>query len=77
MAHRAFHRELERLVGEVLCLGREVESRLGTMVEAVEEWDADVAGRVVDSGVPSRRGVCRWPRSVWCSRPAKPRSPAT
>ena len=58
MAHRAFHRELERLVGEVLCLGREVEYRLGTMVEAVEEWDADVAGRVVDSGVSFKeRGV--------------------
>ena len=51
MARREFHRELDRLVGEVLGLGREVEACLGTMVEAVENWDADVAGRVVNSDV--------------------------
>jgi phosphate transport system protein len=38
-------------VGEVVGLGREVEACLGTMVEAVESWDADVAGRVVGSDV--------------------------
>ena len=51
MARRDFHRELDRLVGEVLGLGREVESCLGTMVEAVENWHADVAGRMVGSDV--------------------------
>ena len=49
MARRVFHQELDRLVNEVLRLGREVEACLGTMVEAVENWDADVAGRVVGS----------------------------
>jgi phosphate transport system protein len=38
-------------VSEVLGLGREVEACLGTMVEAVEDWDAGVAGRVVGSDV--------------------------
>ena len=51
MARREFHQELDRLVSEVLGLGREVEACLGTMVEAVEDWDADVAGRVVGSDV--------------------------
>jgi phosphate transport system protein len=51
VTRREFHRELDRLMGEVLGLGREVESCLGTMVEAVESWDADVAGRVVGSDV--------------------------
>jgi phosphate transport system protein len=51
LARRDFHQELDRLVGEVLGLGREVEACLGTMVEAVENWDADVAGRVVGSDV--------------------------
>jgi phosphate transport system protein len=51
LARREFHRELDRLVEEVLGLGREVEACLGTMVEAVESWDADVAGRVVGSDV--------------------------
>ena len=51
MARRDFHQELDRLVGEVLGLGREAEACLGTMVEAVENWDADVAGRVVNSDV--------------------------
>ena len=51
MARRVFHQELDRLVNEVLGLGREVEDCLGTMVEAVEDWDADVAGRVVGSDV--------------------------
>jgi phosphate transport system protein len=51
LARRVFHQELDRLVNEVLGLGREVEACLGTMVEAVEDWDADVAGRVVGSDV--------------------------
>jgi phosphate transport system protein len=51
LARRAFHRELDRLVGEVLGLGREVEACLGTMVEAVEDWDATVAGRIIGSDV--------------------------
>ena len=51
MARRVFHQELDRLVSEVLGLGREVEACLGTMVEAVEDWDADVAGGVVGSDV--------------------------
>jgi phosphate transport system protein len=51
LARRVFHQELDRLVNEVLGLGREVEACLGTMVEAVENWDADVAGGVVGSDV--------------------------
>jgi phosphate transport system protein len=51
LARREFHQELDRLVSEVLGLGREVEACLGTMVEAVEDWDVDVAGRVVGSDV--------------------------
>jgi phosphate transport system protein len=51
LARRDFHRELDRLVEEVLGIGREVESCLRTMVEAVENWDADVAGRMVGSDV--------------------------
>jgi phosphate transport system protein len=51
LARRDFHRELDRLMEEVLGIGREVESCLGTMVEAVENWDVDVAGRMVGSDV--------------------------
>ncbi len=51
MYRRDFHRELDGLVREVLGLGREVEACLGSMVEAVEGWDADVAGRMVGSDV--------------------------
>ena len=51
MARREFHQELDRLVSEVLGLGRDVEACLGTMVEAVKDWDANVAGRVVGSDV--------------------------
>jgi phosphate transport system protein len=51
LARQGFHRELDRLVGGVIDLGREVESCLGIMVEAVENWDSDVAGRVVGSDV--------------------------
>ncbi len=49
MARRVFHQELERLVGEIVSLGREVEVCLRVMVEAVEDWDAEVAGRMVGS----------------------------
>ena len=51
MARRVFHQELDRLVSEVLILGREVEACLGTMIEALEDWDANVAERVVGSDV--------------------------
>ena len=51
MARREFHQELDRLVSEVLGLGRDVEACLGTMVQAVKDWDANVAGRVVGSDV--------------------------
>ena len=49
MARRVFHQELERLVGEIVSLGREVEVCLGVMVEAVEGWDAEIARRMVGS----------------------------
>ncbi len=49
MARKNFHRELDRLVEEVVSLGREVESWLGMMVDAMEHWDADAAGRIVGS----------------------------
>ena len=49
MARRYFHRELDRLVGEVLVLGREVEDCLGKMVEAMEDWDDDVAAQMIGS----------------------------
>jgi len=51
LARRDFHRELDRLVGEVMGIGREIESCLRTMVEAVENWHAEVAGRMVGSDV--------------------------
>src|SRR5918997_6239569 len=51
LARQGFHRELDRLVQEVLDLGREVEACLGTMVEAMQNWSTDVAGRVVGSDV--------------------------
>jgi len=49
LARKNFHRELDRLVEEVVSLGREVESWLGMMVDAMEHWDADAAGRIVGS----------------------------
>ena len=51
MSRRGFHRELDRLVEEVVDLGREVESYLGTMVEAMENRDAAAAWRVVGSDI--------------------------
>ncbi len=43
MARETFHRELEQLVGEVLELGREVESCLGAMADALETHDPEIA----------------------------------
>jgi phosphate transport system protein len=53
-----FHQELNQLAEEVVELGREVDACLATMVQALEERDAEVASRVL--GVDSRykeRGV--------------------
>ena len=43
MPRETFQQELDRLLGEVVDLGREVESCLGTMSEALETHDAEVA----------------------------------
>src|ERR671915_2156251 len=43
MPRESFHQELDRLVEEVVELGREVQSCLDTMVEALETYDAEVA----------------------------------
>jgi phosphate transport system protein len=43
MPRETFHRELDQLVEEVLGLGREVESCIGAMVEALETQDAELA----------------------------------
>jgi phosphate transport system protein len=47
MARESFHQELNRVVEEVVQLGREVESCLDTMVEAMKHWDAETASRHV------------------------------
>ncbi len=52
MPRETFQQELDRLVEEVLELGREVESSLGTMVQALESHDAEVASR--ELGVDAR-----------------------
>ena len=52
MPREIFQKELDRLVGEVVELGREVESCLETMVEALETQDAETARREI--GVDSR-----------------------
>ncbi len=52
MPRETFQRELDRLVGEVLELGRDVETCLGTMVEALESQDAETARQVI--GIDSR-----------------------
>lgn len=52
MPREIFQKELDRLVGEVVALGREVESSLETMVEALETQDAETARREI--GVDSR-----------------------
>ena len=43
MPRETFQHELDRLVEEILVLGREVESSLGTMVEAMQNRDAEMA----------------------------------
>jgi phosphate transport system protein len=52
MPREIFQRELDRLAGEVLELGREVESCLNTMTQALETHDAEEASREI--GVDSR-----------------------
>lgn len=52
MPRETFHKELDQLVEEVIELGREVESSLDTMVEALENQDAETARR--ELGVDSR-----------------------
>jgi phosphate transport system protein len=52
MPREIFHQELDRLVEEVVELGREVESCLDTMVEALERQDAETARQQI--GIDSR-----------------------
>src|SRR5919199_4239320 len=52
MPRGTFQQELDRLVKEVVGLGREVESCLGTMIEALETHDIEVARRQI--GIDSR-----------------------
>jgi phosphate transport system protein len=52
MPREIFHRELNRLVEEVVELGQEVESCLDTMVEALEKHDDETARR--ELGIDSR-----------------------
>ena len=47
MPRETFQQELDRLTGEVVILGREVESCLDTMVEVLERHDAETASRVL------------------------------
>ncbi len=55
MPRETFQQELDRLAGEVVVLGREVESCLDTMVEVLERHDAETASRVL--GVDRRYKV--------------------
>ncbi len=52
MPRETFQHELDRLVEEILALGREVESSLGTMVEAMQTHDAEIASK--ELGVDAR-----------------------
>src|SRR5918999_1652408 len=52
MPREIFHRELNHLVEEVVELGREVESCLNTMVEALEKHDDETARK--ELGIDSR-----------------------
>jgi len=52
MPRETFQQELDRLVDEVVELGREVETCLDMMVEALEKHDAEVAGK--ELGIDSR-----------------------
>ena len=52
MPREIFHRQLDRLVEQVMDLGRSVESCLDTMVEALEKEDAETARQQI--GIDSR-----------------------
>ena len=52
MTREIFHRQLDRLVEEVMDLGRSVESCLNAMVEALEKEDAETARQQI--GIDSR-----------------------
>ena len=52
MPRETFQQELDQLVGEVVALGREVETCIDTMVEALQDHDAGVAER--ELGVDQR-----------------------
>jgi len=52
MPREIFHRELNHLVEDVVALGREVETCLETMVEALQAQDVEIAKREI--GVDSR-----------------------
>src|SRR3712207_2503037 len=52
MPRETFQQELDRLVEEVVNLGRGVESCLDTMIQALETHDAEVASRQI--GVDTR-----------------------
>ena len=52
MPRETFQKELDRLVEDVVALGREVESCLETMVEALQAQDVEIAKREI--GVDSR-----------------------
>ncbi len=45
MPRETFQNELDRLVEDILVLGRQVEAYLGTMVEAMERHDESIASR--------------------------------
>ena len=47
MPREIFQKELDRLVGDVVKLGREVETCLETMVEALQAQDAEIAKRQI------------------------------
>lgn len=52
MPRESFQQELDRLVGEIVSLGREVERTLDDMANAMDGYNAEVASR--DLGVDSR-----------------------
>ena len=78
MYRQGFHRGLDRLVEEVVGLGREVESCLDKMVEALETQDAETARKEI--GVDSRfkeRGVEIDEECLILQALLRPRWPAT
>ncbi len=52
MPRETFQQELDRLVGEIVALGREVEGTLDDMARSMDGYDAELASR--DLGVDSR-----------------------